>query len=71
VTVPLRRTTGTHFQKHGKVKDTQALLRHSNPLTTLKHYQKTLEESLIAAVENWDAELTGVPLSQALNPKPN
>jgi integrase len=53
----LRRTTGTHFQKHGKVKDTQALLRHTNPATTLKHYQKVLEESVIAGVESWDAEL--------------
>jgi integrase len=55
----LRRTTGTHFQKHGQIKDTQSLLRHTDPQTTLKHYQKTLEESLISAVEGWDAELTG------------
>ena len=53
----LRRTTGTHFQKHGRLKDAQALLRHSNATTTLKHYQKTLDESLIAGVESWDAEL--------------
>jgi integrase len=53
----LRRTTGTHFQKHGKIKDTQALLRHSNPTTTLKHYQKTMEESLVQGVADWDSEL--------------
>ena len=53
----LRRTTGTHFQKHGELKDTQSLLRHANPLTTLKHYQKTLPQSLIEAVESWDAQL--------------
>jgi site-specific recombinase XerD len=53
----LRRTTATHFQKHGKVKDAQALLRHSNATTTLKHYQKVLEESLVNSVGNWDAEL--------------
>jgi integrase len=55
----LRRTTGTHFQKHGKVKDTQALLRHANPTTTLKHYQKVLEESVVRGVESWDAEISG------------
>lgn len=53
----LRRTTATHFQKHGHVKDTQTLLRHSDATTTLKHYQKTLDESLIAGVQGWDAEL--------------
>jgi integrase len=53
----LRRTTGTHFQKHAELKSTQDLLRHANPTTTLKHYQKTLSEDLIAGVESWDAEL--------------
>jgi integrase len=53
----LRRTTATHFQKHGQIKDTQALLRHSEPETTLKHYQKKLEDSLVRGVEGWDAEL--------------
>lgn len=56
----LRRTTGTHFQKHGKVKDTQTLLRHSNAETTLKHYQKTLEESTISGVASWESELLGI-----------
>jgi integrase len=55
----LRRTTGTHFQKHAELKSTQDLLRHANPTTTLKHYQKTLSEDLIAGVESWDAELRG------------
>ncbi len=53
----LRRTTGTHFQKHGKIKDTQTLLRHASATTTLKNYQKVLEPSLKQAVEDWDAEL--------------
>jgi hypothetical protein len=39
------------------MKDTQSLLRHTNPITTLKHYQKTLPQSLIDAVESWDAQL--------------
>jgi len=67
----LRRTTGTHFQKHGKVKDTQSLLRHADAQTTLKHYQKTIEDSLRLAVESWDAELTGKPLHKALSSMPN
>lgn len=57
----LRRTTATHFQKHGGVKDAQALLRHTNASTTLKHYQKTLEDSVVAGVAGWDAELRTRP----------
>jgi integrase len=53
----LRRTTGTHFQKHGEIKDTQALLRHADASTTLEHYQKKLDQSLISGVDSWDAEL--------------
>ncbi|MGI9072520.1 MAG: tyrosine-type recombinase/integrase [Bryobacteraceae bacterium] len=53
----LRRTTATHFQKHGKLKSTQDLLRHARPETTLRHYQKTLDEDLVRGVESWDAEL--------------
>ena len=54
----LRRTTATHFQKHGNVKDAQALLRHADATTTLKHYQKVLDQSLISGVAGWDEELT-------------
>jgi integrase len=53
----LRRTIGTHFQKHGEIKDTQTLLRHANAKTTLDNYQKVLQPSLIKAVESWDAQL--------------
>jgi integrase len=53
----LRRTTATHFQKHGTVKDTQTLMRHADAQTTLKHYQKVLDASLVAGVTNWDSEL--------------
>ena len=53
----LPRTTATHFQKHGTVKDAQTLLRHSDAQTTLKHYQKVLEASLVAGVASRDAEL--------------
>lgn len=54
----LRRTTATHFQRHGEIKDAQALLRHADAATTLKHYQKKIEESLVRGVANWDAELS-------------
>jgi hypothetical protein len=54
----LRRTCPTHFQKHGEIKDTQALLRHTSATVTLKHYQKSLSGSLVEAVENWDRVLT-------------
>ena len=53
----LRRTTATHFQRHGKIKDTQGLLRHTKPQTTLEYYQKRLEESTAHAVDQWDQEL--------------
>lgn len=53
----LRRTTATHFQKHGQIKDTQSLLRHTDAGTTLKHYQKSMEESLVAGVNSWYKEL--------------
>ena len=53
----LRRTTGTQLQRHGRVKDVQALLRHTDAATTLKYYQKTIEESLVKGVTSWDEEL--------------
>lgn len=54
----LRRTMATHLQNHGTVKSAQALLRHTDPSTTLKHYQKTLDDGVIRAAESWDGELT-------------
>ena len=55
----LRRTTATHMQKHGTVKDTQGHLRHTDPETTLRFYQKVIPESLAEAVGSWDRELAG------------
>jgi integrase len=52
----LRRTTGSQLQRHGRVKEVQALLRHTDA-TTLKYYQKTIE-NLIKGVTSWDEELT-------------
>jgi integrase len=54
-----RRTSSTHIQKHGTVKDMQRHLRHSDPRTTLKHYAKAVPESLRAAVAALDAQITG------------
>jgi integrase len=56
-----RRTSSTHMQKHGTVKDMQRHLRHSNPETTLKHYAKSIPESLRTAVAALDAQITGTP----------
>ncbi len=44
------------MQRHGRVKEVQALLRHTDA-TTLKYYQKTIE-NLIKGVTSWDEELT-------------
>jgi integrase len=54
-----RRTSSTHIQKHGTVKDMQRHLRHSDPQTTLKHYAKAIPESLRTAVAALDAQMTG------------
>lgn len=53
----LRRTVATHMQDHGEAKSAQGLLRHSDPHTTLKHYQKRLDASVVKAAESWDAAL--------------
>ena len=54
-----RRTSSTHIQKHGTVKDMQRHLRHSDPETTLRHYAKAIPESLRTAVAALDAQITG------------
>jgi integrase len=65
-----RRTAATHSQNYGaKVKDTQALLRHANATVTLKHYQKSMEPSLLAAVDGWDKALTGDRKVVEIRPK--
>ena len=62
----LRRTTGTHFQNYGEVKDTQALLRHSDPQTTLREYQQTITENLARATNKWDQALVEVTMNDGL-----
>ncbi len=59
----LRRTSSTHMQNHGTVKDMQRHLRHTDPQTTLKHYAKVIPESLRAAVAALDAQITGAASS--------
>ena len=53
----LRRTTATHFQNFGQIKDTQALLRHKDAATTLNNYQKVITENLSKAAAGWDQAL--------------
>lgn len=53
----LRRTTATHAQGIGTVKDAQAMLRHSSPEMTVGTYMQVLDESVRAAVEALDAKL--------------
>lgn len=55
-----RRTSSTHIQKHGTVKDMQRHLRHSDPETTLKHYAKAIPERLRAAVAKLDEQIRGI-----------
>ena len=52
----LRRTSATHFQKHGKPRDIQAQLRHSK-LEMTGRYVKEIPEQVRAAVESMDREL--------------
>ena len=52
----LRRTCGTHFQKHGKPRDIQAQLRHAR-LEMTGRYVKEIPEQVRAAVDRMDREL--------------
>jgi integrase len=58
----LRRTCATRLQKHGNVKDIQAHLRHASPDVTAGVYMQEIPESVRAAVEALDRELTGEPV---------
>jgi integrase len=55
----LRRTCATHFA--GDVKTRQTHMRHADPATTLRHYQKAIPESQRIAVEELDAEFRVQP----------
>lgn len=58
----LRRTCATHFKAREKNK--QEHLRHTSPVTTMKHYDKPISAEVRLAVEQLDRELTatGKPL---------
>jgi integrase len=56
----LRRTFATHFQHHGSIKDTQSQLRHADPETTLRYYQKEIPDSVRDALESFESEIYGV-----------
>lgn len=55
----LRRTCSTHILSRANVKDSQRLLRHASATTTLKHYAKSVPESLALAVEAFSQEISG------------
>jgi integrase len=53
----LRRTCATHFGQKANPRDTQAQLRHSDPLTTLKYYQQSIPESVKKAAVALESEI--------------
>lgn len=53
----MRRTVGTHLQKHASVKSTQRLLRHADVETTLENYQQPIPDEVTKAVDEWNAQL--------------
>lgn len=55
----LRRTTATHAQHVGSVKDVQGMLRHANPDVTAGVYMQTVPESVARAVAELDRKLSG------------
>jgi integrase len=54
-----RRTCATWFHESAGTKNTQALLRHTTPITTLGVYVQELPESVRTAVEALDQKLCG------------
>jgi integrase len=65
----LRRTCATHFGQKANPKDTQAQLRHSDPLTTLKYYQQSIPDSVKRAAVALEAEIVKKPVSVGKRPK--
>jgi integrase len=57
----LRRTCATHFGQKANTKDTQAQMRHADPLTTLKYYQQSIPESVKTAAVALEAEILKKP----------
>ncbi len=55
-----RRTCATWFHETAGTKNTQALLRHTTPMTTLGVYVQELPESVRTAVEVLDQKLCGL-----------
>lgn len=59
-----RRTCATWFHETAGTKNTQALLRHTTPMTTLGVYVQELPESVRTAVEVLDQKLCGFVSAQ-------
>lgn len=55
----LRRTTATHAQHVGSIKDAQAMLRHANPDMTAGTYMQSIPESVRKAVEELEKKIGG------------
>ena len=47
-----RRTLGTDLQKHGTMKDAQAMLRHQDIKTTAEVYMDHIPESVRKAIDS-------------------
>jgi integrase len=55
----MRRTLGTDMQQHGTLKDTQGMLRHASIKTTGEIYVQTIEQSVLAAVNQRTSAVLG------------
>jgi len=65
----LRRTCATHFGQKANTKDTQAQMRHADPLTTLKYYQQSILESVKTAAVALEAEILKKPQESGVKTK--
>ena len=55
----MRRTLGTDMQQHGTLKDTQGILRHASIKTTGDVYVRTIEQSVLDAVNSRTSAVLG------------
>jgi integrase len=60
----LRRTFATHFHRVGTVKDQQAQMRHTKSQTTMNIYTQAPSDSLRAAMEDFDHEMSAIEANQ-------
>ena len=53
----MRRTLGTHLQRHGTLKDAQGALRHASIQTTGDVYMQEIEDSVLQALNSRTSEI--------------